>query len=1012
MNTPFDDDTSEVEEAPREDSEQEGGQPSEDHSNDVPPQPTMCQAAVTSWKPVEEGLTPPNARMRSAVTLLDGEIMERWSQFLKKVCVDSSASVFPVSPPGQKGQLLYPIQVNSIPVVALLDHGASHCFMAREWAIEKQLPMEPLARPGTFTFFNGTHDSITHLVRCSSVQIGSHRRPWTFLVVSATPMPVVLGLDAIRGWPLFYSPLDDRLFILEWTSHRHEARQPVTSLHAGKIATKRDVNNSALPSHPALECSSLFPQHPSDLPCSPLPSPTSPLGHEDSLPPPVAKGTKDRPPSRSLIQDDHPLHSPHTDSCTGNVAVVAENVIDFLNVARSPWKVEWFGEAEDEGAVRLMTVTASGDEEAKQLQDFLTSLDPRLKAVVDRYPHLFAPPDPLPPERSVKHHIHLPIDVVPVSAPAYPLGLIKCTAMRTQMRELIDKGWVVPSESPWASPILLVPKDEGKKLRMCIDYRNLNALTKKDSFPLPRLDVMLHKSAGATIFSKLDLASGFHQIAVHPPHAELTSFILPEAIDGHALWQWRVMPFGLVNAPPTFQRAMTVALRGCEEFAAVYIDDILIYSPTIDEHLHHLAQVFQKLQDQAYHVRLAKYQFMSTEVHFLGHKLTIEGIEPVIKESKDLSGFRPPFTKSKQVRSFLGLVMWYKAFIPHVSTIAAPLFPLTSEKRKFEWTEHATLAVEALKKAILEAPVLAKFDRDLPTRVTTDASTVGIGAVFEQRHTQGWRPVAFWSRKLKDAETRYSATDIEWLAVVDAVTLIWRYMLEDIPFLIRSDHKALERKLMKSAHDPPLLPRHTRWIERLMPYAYNFEYIKGTDNLVADALSRCPYMLNTVTVVHSMLAGLLARMQTAAAQDPLYQQEILAIRAARMRAMTPPETATENDTSTTEPPLVPESTPALAETTRTVPGPATAAPLGVTVPPTPSSATTGATPSLDTAPPLAIEGNDRSGPDPESTAMSAKPDPGLSSQRMAYLEVQQTGQNRTRRSDRVPEWGDHGSPRQ
>ena len=403
MNTPFDDDTSEVEEATREDSEEEGGQPSGDHSNDVTPQPTMCHAAVTSWKPVEEGLTPPNARMRSAVTLLDGEIMERWSQFLKKVCVDSSASVFPVSPPGQKGQLLYPIQVDSIPVVALLDHGASHCFMAREWAIEKQLPMEPLARPGTFTFFNGTHDSITYLVRCSSVQIGSHRRPWTFLVVSATPMPVVLGLDAIRGWPLFYSPLDDHLFILEWTSHRHEAWQPATSLHAGKIATNRGVNNSALPSHPALECSSLFPQHLSDPPCSPLPPTTSSLGHEDSFPPPVAKGTKDRPPSRSLIQVDPPLHSPPTDSCTGNVAVVAENVIDFLNVARSPSKVEWFGEAEDEGAVRLMTVTASGDEEAKQLQDFLTSLDPRLKAVVDRYPHLFAPPDPLPPERSVKH---------------------------------------------------------------------------------------------------------------------------------------------------------------------------------------------------------------------------------------------------------------------------------------------------------------------------------------------------------------------------------------------------------------------------------------------------------------------------------------------------------------------------------------------------------------------------------------------------------------------------------
>ena len=245
--------------------------------------------------------------------------------------------------------------------------------------------------------------------------------------------------------------------------------------------------------------------------------------------------------------------------------------------------------------MRLFTVTASGEEEQQLLQKFLLELDPRLRQIVNSFPKLFAPPDPIPPERAVKHHIYLPNDVVPVTAPAYPLGLVKRTAMKEQMRELIDKGWVVPSLSPWASLILLVPKDEGKKLRMCVDYRNLNALTKKDAFPLPRLDVMLHKSAHATIFSKLDLASGFHQIEVYPAYRELTAFTLPEAIDGHALWEWQVMLFGLVNAPPTFQRAMTVALRGCEDFSAVYIDDILIFSASVEDHLKHLATVFQKL---------------------------------------------------------------------------------------------------------------------------------------------------------------------------------------------------------------------------------------------------------------------------------------------------------------------------------------------------------------------------------------------------------------------------------
>ena len=177
------------------------------------------------------------------------------------------------------------------------------------------------------------------------------------------------------------------------------------------------------------------------------------------------------------------------------------------------------------------------------------------------------------------------------------------------------------------------------------------------------------------------------------------------------------------------------------------------------------------------------------------------------------------------------------------------------------------------KEAVLEAPTLIRFNRDLPVRVTTDASSVGIGAVLEQLIGLEWKPVAFWSRKLKDPETRYSATDIEWLAVVDSVTLTWRHYLEDIPFVVRSDHKALERKLHKSAHDPPISNRQARWIERLMPFALTFEYICGSDNKVADALSRYPHtsQLNTVTVMHSMLAGILPRIKMAAESDSTYQ---------------------------------------------------------------------------------------------------------------------------------------------
>ena len=299
----------------------------------------------------------------------------------------------------------------------------------------------------------------------------------------------------------------------------------------------------------------------------------------------------------------------------------------------------------------------------------------------------------------------------------------------------------------------------------------------------------------------------------------------------------------------------------------------LIFSEDVPQHLEHLRSVFQRLQNDSYHVRLAKCQFMNEKVKFLGHILTEKGIDVLADRQKDLDMFQPPFDTPRKVRSFLGLVMWYKSFIPHISTIAAPLFPLTSPHKKIQWTVEATQAVEALKRAVLSAPTLVRFDRVLPTRVTTDASSVGVGAVLEQCAGDDWRPVAFWSRKLKDPETRYSATDIEWLAVVDAVTLIWRHFLEDIPFVVRSDHKALERKLHKSAHDPPISARQARWIERLMPFALTYEYIPGSENQVADALSRYPHtaQLNTVTVMHSMLAGILPRIKIAAEHDSEYQ---------------------------------------------------------------------------------------------------------------------------------------------
>ena len=222
--------------------------------------------------------------------------------------------------------------------------------------------------------------------------------------------------------------------------------------------------------------------------------------------------------------------------------------------------------------------------------------------------------------------------------------------------------------------------------------------------------------------------------------------------------------------------------------------------------------------------------------------------------------------------------MWYRSFIPHLATVAAPLFRLTSTKTKLQWTPACDQSFATIKALVTQALVLARWERGRDTRVVTDASKVGIAAVLEQRHDRGWRPIAYWSRGMKDAETRYSTTDREWLAVVEAVSKCWRYFLEDHPFLLLSDHAALERKLHKSAIEPPLNDRQARWVEALMSFPLTFQHIQGHDNHVADTLSRVPLTSNSVTVVRTLHIGLLALMKAAAELDKEYQEAVEAIK--------------------------------------------------------------------------------------------------------------------------------------
>ena len=406
-----------------------------------------------------------------------------------------------------------------------------------------------------------------------------------------------------------------------------------------------------------------------------------------------------------------------------------------------------------------------------------------------------------------------------------------------QLRALQLTGVVRASSSPWASPVVLVRKKDGSH-RFCVDYRRLNAVTKLDSYPLPRIDDLLDQLAHARYFTTLDLASGYWQIRVHEDSVPKTAFITPQG-----LYEFRVMPFGLTNAPSTFQRLMQQLLAGLNPsqdtaFVSVYIDDVLIYSHTMEEHLVHLRTVLQRLAEAGLKLKPEKCHFVRQEVEFLGHVITPKGLKTTARLVSAVEEFQQP-TNAKQTRQFLGLCSFYRRFIPGFAKIAKPLHQLTRVGIPFSWTVERQRAFVMLKKKLCEAPVLAypSFDKDFV--LETDASTDGIGAVLSQRQEDScMHPVAFASRSLSPAERNYGITDLETLAVVWAVSH-FRCYLYGHAVTIYTDHSAVRAVL----ENPNSSGRHARWWTRVYSSgikSVNIVYRPGKANSNADALSRNP----------------------------------------------------------------------------------------------------------------------------------------------------------------------------
>jgi hypothetical protein len=437
-------------------------------------------------------------------------------------------------------------------------------------------------------------------------------------------------------------------------------------------------------------------------------------------------------------------------------------------------------------------------------------------------------PPGLPPQRAIDHQIPIEPDQPPPFKGIFRLSLTELAELKKQIETLLKDGKISPSTSPYGAPVLFVKKKDGG-LRMCIDYRALNMQTIKNRYALPRIDELFDRLHGAKIFSKIDLTSGYYQIAVDPKDRPKTAF---RTRYGH--YEFNVMPFGLTNAPATFQTLMNDIFREMlDDCVVIYLDDILVYSKTKEAHEQHLRQVLQLLRDNKLYARPSKYTFYVDTIEYLGHVVGPDGIKPNPSLVHALNNFPKPHTL-KGMQSFLGLANYYRKFIRGLSGIEVPLtnaLQKASSTRPIIWTERMDAAFKKVKQALTTAPCLQLPDPEDEFEVTTDASeqAQAIGAVL----TQNGHPVAFESKKLNSHQLNYAVHDKEMCAIMHVLDH-WRPFLLGQSFKVYTDHRSLTY-FKTQTH---LNQRQLRWLERAADYDCEILYKPGKENVVADALSR------------------------------------------------------------------------------------------------------------------------------------------------------------------------------
>ncbi|CAK1578777.1 unnamed protein product [Parnassius mnemosyne] len=458
-----------------------------------------------------------------------------------------------------------------------------------------------------------------------------------------------------------------------------------------------------------------------------------------------------------------------------------------------------------------------------------------INTLIDKYKSSFAKDKyDIGTVRDYEAHIDLLTDKYCSKRP-YRCSMEDKKEIEEQVAKLLQKNLIEESYSPFAAPVTLAfKKEDNKRNRLCIDFRDLNKIVTPQAQPFPLIEDLVIKTRNCKYFSTLDINSAFWSIPLRIEDRKKTAFVTQE---GH--FQWTCLPFGLKTSPAIFQRILSNILRKHQltDFTVNYIDDILVFSKSYNEHINHLSQLLEAIKQEGFRLKFTKCTFASNSVKYLGHIIENNTVRPVRDNLISIREFPTPKTL-KNVRQFLGKINFYHEYIPKSTIILEPLYNLLRKNQKFIWSTDCKNSFEEIKDLLCSQPILEIYDQNLPVNIYTDASLEGIGAVLKQIQPDGKeKPVAYFSRKLNESQKKKKAIYLECLAIKEAVRY-WQYWLIGKPFTVYSDHKPLENMNVKSRPDEEL----GELVYYLSQYDFQIKYAPGRENLEADCLSRNPVL--------------------------------------------------------------------------------------------------------------------------------------------------------------------------